>query len=123
MRQLQMTMVRIVGLVQRPNGNFVALLTWMYGQGPPNAVCAAFLAWGKALNYRLYCFDGVGKVWAPDWLRASSDDEAIALAQAMDVGVKCEIWEGKRLVATIEPRLRAPGGHDDQSGHRGFAAG
>jgi hypothetical protein len=77
--------------------------------------------WGKALNYRLYCFDGMGKVWAPDWLRASSDAEAIALAQAMDVGVKCEIWEGKRLVATIEPRLRAPGARDDESGSPGPA--
>jgi hypothetical protein len=75
------------------------------------------------LNYRLYCFDGVGKVWAPDWLHASSDEEAIALAQAMDVGVKCEIWEGKRLVATIEPRSRALGVRDEESGSAGLAAG
>ena len=61
-----------------------------------------FFGWGNALNYRLYCFDGGGKVWTADWLSASSDAEAIALAQAMDVGVKCEIWEGKRLVTTID---------------------
>jgi hypothetical protein len=54
------------------------------------------------LNYRLYCFDGAGKVWTADWLRASSDAEAIELAHGMEVGVKCEIWEGKRLVTTID---------------------
>jgi hypothetical protein len=63
----------------------------------------------------------MGKVWVPDSLRASSDAEAVALAQAMDVGVKCEIWEGKRLVATIEPRSRAPGARDDESGSPGPA--
>jgi hypothetical protein len=57
---------------------------------------------GKALNYRLYCFDGMGKVWAADWLSASSDAEAVELANCMDVCVKCEVWQGKRLVATID---------------------
>jgi hypothetical protein len=65
------------------------------------------------LSYRLYCFDGVGKVWVADWLQVSSDAEAIELANQMDVGVKCEVWRGKRLVATIERQLPAPRGGDE----------
>jgi hypothetical protein len=53
-------------------------------------------------NYRLYCYDGADKVWSAEWLQAASDEEAIATAQRMDVGIKCEVWEGQRLVATIE---------------------
>jgi hypothetical protein len=76
-------------------------LTWVYGQ-PPLTSYAPLLLGGKALNYRLYCFDGMGKVWAADWLSASSDAEAIEIAHCMDVCVKCEIWQGKRLVGTID---------------------
>ena len=64
------------------------------------------------LIYRLYCFDGAGKVWAADWLQAASDEDAIQAAHQMDFVVKCELWEGKRLVATIEPQLRASRGTD-----------
>ena len=58
-------------------------------------------------NYRLYCFDGVGKVWVADWLEAASDEEAINAARQMDSGVKCELWEGHRLVASIDRRAPA----------------
>jgi len=58
------------------------------------------------LNYRLYCCDGVGKVWATEWLKAATDQEAIDAARQMDVGIKCEVWEGRRLVATIEPQSK-----------------
>jgi hypothetical protein len=61
-----------------------------------------------ALYYRLYCFDGVGKVWAAEWIHAGSDEEAIHAAHRMDIGIKCELWEGKRLVATIQSPSRAP---------------
>jgi hypothetical protein len=54
------------------------------------------------LNYRLYCYDGVGKVWVADWIQAANDEDAIASAHDMDVGIKCEVWEGQRLVATID---------------------
>jgi hypothetical protein len=59
------------------------------------------------LHYRLYCFDGAGKVWAAEWLEAASDQDAVQAAHRMDVGIKCELWEGKRLVATIEPHSGA----------------
>lgn len=53
-------------------------------------------------DYRLYSYDGAGKVWAADWIAAASDDEAIAAAQSLNTGVKCEVWKGKRYVATVE---------------------
>jgi len=74
----------------------------MYGQPQPRVLWPPFYSGDKALNFRLYCFDGMGKVWTADWLSASSDAEAIELANCMDVCVKCEVWEGKRLVATID---------------------
>ena len=43
-----------------------------------------------------------------EWLQAASDQEAIQAAHRMDVGIMCELWEGKRLVATIEPHSGAP---------------
>jgi len=53
-------------------------------------------------NYRLYCYDGAGKVWAADWIEAASDQQAMEAARHLDAGVKCEVWKGKRFVASIE---------------------
>ena len=55
-------------------------------------------------TYRVYCFDGVRKDLRHDLIEAASDDEAIALANAMDFGTKCELWEGNRLVADLDAR-------------------
>ena len=55
-------------------------------------------------TYRVYCFDGVHKILNHDLIEAASDDEAIAMANAMDYGTKCELWEGSRLVAELESR-------------------
>ena len=55
-------------------------------------------------TYRVYCFDGVHKDLRHDLIEAASDDEAIALANAMDFGTKCELWEGNRLVVELEAR-------------------
>jgi hypothetical protein len=96
--------MRIVGLLQRPNPIFVAALNLDVGPVALEPPMRPFAWRVKALNYRLYCFDGAGKVWTGDCLSAGSDAEAIELAHCMDVGVKCEIWQGNRLVATIEPQ-------------------
>jgi hypothetical protein len=53
-------------------------------------------------DYRLYCFDGAGKVWAADWIKAGSDEDAVQAARGLDTGVKCEVWQGRRFVAAIE---------------------
>ena len=54
--------------------------------------------------YRVYCFDGVQKSLTHDLIKAATDEEAIAIANAMDYGTKCELWEGNRLVAQLESR-------------------
>jgi hypothetical protein len=55
------------------------------------------------LIYRLYCFDGANKVWAANWIEAPTDEAAISVARGMEIGIKCEVWEGNRLVATLTP--------------------
>ena len=36
-----------------------------------------------------------------DFVEASSHEEAIALVEAMGFGSKCEIWDGRELIATL----------------------
>ena len=54
--------------------------------------------------YRVYCFDGVQKSLTNDLIEAASDEEAIAEANAMGFGTKCELWDGNRLVAGLDAR-------------------
>ncbi len=55
-------------------------------------------------DYRLYCLDGAKRIQrAADVISASSDKEAIALARALNKPTACEIWQGRRLVATLPP--------------------
>jgi len=55
-----------------------------------------------AKTYRVYCFDLAHKQVTADLVEAASDEEAIAKAEAAGFGTKCEVWEGKRLVAQLE---------------------
>ena len=55
-------------------------------------------------TYRVYCFDGVHKALTHDLIEAASDDDAIAKANAMGFGTRCELWEANRLVAELESR-------------------
>jgi hypothetical protein len=57
-------------------------------------------------TYRVYCFDAAHRVLTADWIEAASDEEAIAKAEAQGFGSKCEIWDGRRLVADLEDRRR-----------------
>ncbi len=53
-------------------------------------------------TYRLYCLDGARRIQrAADVINAPSDEEAVAQARALDMPTACEIWQGRRLVATI----------------------
>ena len=56
--------------------------------------------------YRIYCFDALHKIVTADWIEAASDEQAIAKAEAAGFGSKCEIWEGRRLVAQLEAERR-----------------
>ena len=57
-------------------------------------------------TYRVYCYDSASKIVTADFIHASSDGEAIATAEAKGFGSKCEIWDGKRLVAQLEGERR-----------------
>ncbi len=52
-------------------------------------------------SYRIYCYDQTRKMVSGDWLQAASDEEAISKATAAGFGSRCEIWQGRRLVAKL----------------------
>jgi len=52
-------------------------------------------------DYRLFCLDGSSHVAEGEWFDACSDNEAIVIVRAKKLRVKCEIWQGSRLVAEI----------------------
>lgn len=57
-------------------------------------------------TYRVYCYDHGLKAVTADFMAAASDEEAIAKAEVVGFGSKCEIWHGKRLVAQLEEERR-----------------
>ena len=53
-------------------------------------------------TYRVYRFeDDTRKSVTADFIKAAHDHEAIAKAEEL-AAAKCEIWDGKRLVASLE---------------------
>ena len=52
--------------------------------------------------YRIYCFDHARKSVSVNEIKASTDEEAIAAAEAAGFGSQCEVWQGRRLVAQLE---------------------
>jgi hypothetical protein len=52
-------------------------------------------------TYRVYCYDSRMNTVSSDLIEAASDADAIAQAEAAGFGSKCEIWQGKRLVAQL----------------------
>jgi hypothetical protein len=62
----------------------------------------------RAKTYKVYCYDVARTVVTADFITAATDEEAIATVQAAGFGTKCEIWDGRRLVAQLEEqRLQA----------------
>lgn len=57
-------------------------------------------------TYRVYAFDLTRKEVTADFVKAANDEEAVATVQAGEFGSKCEIWDGRRLVAQIEGERR-----------------
>lgn len=54
-------------------------------------------------DYRLYCLDGAGRISLAEWIAATGDEDAIRQAHDMKFhALKCEIWKGQRLVATLD---------------------
>ena len=57
-------------------------------------------------TYRVYCYDAARHVVSVDEIRAANDEEAIAQAQAQGFGTKCELWDGRRLVAQLQDQRK-----------------
>ena len=53
-------------------------------------------------TYRIYSFDTERRQVSADFVNAINDEEAIDKTQSAGFGSKCEIWDGKRLVAQLE---------------------
>ena len=58
-------------------------------------------------TYRVYCFDGEHMRLESDLITAATDEDAIAQAVAAGFGSRCEIWEGRRLVAELDSECAA----------------
>jgi hypothetical protein len=56
--------------------------------------------------YRIYSFDIDRRAVSADFVNAVSDEEAIAKIQQAGFGSKCEVWDGRRLVAQLERERR-----------------
>ena len=55
-------------------------------------------------NYKVYCIDGADKIASSGWVEAEDDEAAAALVRERHDGLKCELWQGTRLVARIDLR-------------------
>lgn len=56
--------------------------------------------------YRVYSFDIERNAVSAEFVNAVSDEDAIASTKEAGFGSKCEIWEGRRLVAQLEAERR-----------------
>jgi hypothetical protein len=52
-------------------------------------------------SYRIYCLDECGALRLPEEVSAASDQQALAAARLRKFH-KCEVWEGRRLVACLD---------------------
>ena len=55
-------------------------------------------------HYRVYCIDGGNKIDTADWVDAEDDGAAIAAVRERFPWHKCELWDGPRLVGTVDTR-------------------
>jgi len=54
-------------------------------------------------DYRLYCLDGAGRINSAEWIEAEDDEAAVIRARDVKNGaLKCEVWQGRRLVARLD---------------------
>lgn len=56
-------------------------------------------------DYRYYRLDGAGHLHRAVSFKADSDGQAVALIEQKHPDGTCEIWQGRRLIAKIEPKL------------------
>jgi hypothetical protein len=53
-------------------------------------------------EYRIHCFGGTGRLWTADGVTAPDDDAAIESARTIPGVIKAEVWQGWRLVASVQ---------------------
>jgi hypothetical protein len=53
-------------------------------------------------NYRIYCYAKGGTLWADDRIEAADDCQAMTLVRSMKDAIIVEVWQGPRMVGTIE---------------------
>lgn len=58
-------------------------------------------------NYRYYCLDRAGHLHEAEWFAAANDEDAVEQIEAKHPQSHCEIWQGKRLVASLSPKRRS----------------
>jgi hypothetical protein len=56
-------------------------------------------------EYRLYCLNEQGKITASHEITASSDEDAVAQAKAMELPARCELWDHGRMVAKLDAHV------------------
>ena len=52
-------------------------------------------------EYRIYCFQGGENLWS-DGIVAANDDDAVNTMRTLRDVVKAEVWQGSRLVASLD---------------------
>lgn len=57
-------------------------------------------------TYRIYSFDVARRAVTADFIKASSDEEAVAKAEATASGTKFELWCDDRLIAQFNAERR-----------------
>jgi hypothetical protein len=58
-------------------------------------------------TYRLYRLDGAGKISTAEWIDASDDEDAVEQTRQRGDGGTWEVWDRRRLVMRITPRISA----------------
>ena len=59
-------------------------------------------------DYRVYCFDGAGRMESAEIIQAENDTEALAVAWTMNKAINCEVWDQNRFVGRLPAsRVRA----------------
>jgi hypothetical protein len=56
-------------------------------------------------EYRLYCLTDAGNFTKAHEIDAHNDQDAVALAKALKLPNKCELWERGRMVAKLDGYL------------------
>lgn len=54
-------------------------------------------------HYRVYCLDGANKVASAEWIDADNDSSAVEVVRKRFPRLKCELWDGPRLVGQVGP--------------------